>query len=122
MVYMYQITWLWFLFGVISWLVGRLNQRFTTPKQETLDRLAHERIAIFAHPPQWAMFLCALPNAKKDMVDPFSLQFQLGGLILIALSVAVGFLTTPTLLASGIWISMSLFYVIPARLIKRWVY
>jgi hypothetical protein len=122
MVYIYQITLLWCLLGIISWLVGRITQNFPGPKQETLDRLAHERIAFFAHPPQWAMFLCALPNAKKDLADPISLQFQLGGLILVVISVAAGFLNTPTLLALGIWISMSLYAVIPARFIKRWVF
>lgn len=120
MAYIFQISLLWFLFGVISWLLGGWLTRRSRPGQELLLDLKKKEIKMFTYPPKWAKVLCGFnPNTTKIFGIP-STQLQLGGLVLIILSGLAGFLTSPTFLGVGMVISAFLYIRIPQMFIHKW--
>jgi hypothetical protein len=118
--YIFEISLLWFLFGVISWTIGRLLAPKSSPSPKLLNDLRQKNIRMLVKPPMWALRLCGFKANGANILGIPDLQFQLGGIVLILLSGPVGFLASPAALGIGVLFSFFLYYRIPALFINRW--
>jgi len=106
MIFHYQITLLWALFGIVSWALGRLSHTIPKTQRNEFDILSRDKNRHFIKPPNWITFLCALPSTRDETFDPFFIQIQLGGFVLIILSIFIGFTNNSTIFIFSILISI----------------
>ena len=92
MIYHFEISLLWILFGALSWFFGGFPFNHQEPTKETLDKLRSVHVKMFLIPPRWVLILLGETKRSVRVVSTISVQMQLGGLILILLGLFAGFL------------------------------
>ena len=120
MIYHFEISLLWILFGALSWFFGGFPFNHQEPTKETLDKLRSVHVKMFLIPPRWVLILLGETKRSVRVVSTISVQMQLGGLILILLGLFAGFLTTIKLLIIGCFFSLLLGAFLPRILMRRW--
>jgi hypothetical protein len=105
MYYNFRLSLIWILIGLISFIIGRYFRQSKFTKRSS-------------------PFVVEVPKRVSQLLgeaeDTYSISFQIGGAILVIISVFVGFIKNDSNLSYIVWLSFILYSVIPGWLIRRW--